>query len=41
MDAAEVARVQATLAAPPRTPNFSLRISIARPLGDGIFGQNH
>jgi hypothetical protein len=29
------------LAASPRTPNFSLRISIARPYGDRILGQNH
>ena len=34
-DAAGIAWVPTALAAPPRTPNFSLRISIARPFGTG------
>src|SRR5437870_5713612 len=32
-NAAGIARARTALAAPPRTPNFSLRISIARPFG--------
>ena len=34
-DAAGIAWARTALAAPPRTPSFSLRISIARPFGTG------
>src|SRR6185437_5178124 len=40
-DAAGIARAPTALAVSPRTPYFSLRISIARPCGKHILGQNH